>query len=567
MTPPTNAAMTPTDGENSLYGSTSPQQQQEDYHTNAIPDNDDEDRQPLQPPLEEARPTFATPVQGVDVLTSGGTISRFRSSMIGDLDTRKSLFFTSAVSSSTMSLGSLSDSVRLEDEEDFKLDEPFQQHETIHEVDEDILQIEEGENETTVAVETTPLWKPPVIEALPPEATTTPPSPPPRKHHKHIKKSALHQFLLQIPAMAIVALFHIMMGIPFGVSYFPIDWHNDEFPVPGGKEAVGIRMFLYACMVAQIVLTFTSHFPNAVGLQMVENVPFCHALCQVVMRRQGRGAAALSTVLMLFGISSTIVGLLFFILGRAQLGRIIHFFPTHVLVGCIGGIGVFLMRTAVEVSMDHTLTTERAVWQSKWHLLWIIFALEIILRLLQKISLDATTGEAKYPLLSPVYFCSITPMFYLALYLTGTSMEQATQAGYFFPSLITTDSAETLGDQGGGFFSNLFVLWTAIDVRTFSWGALYDSIPTMVALAMFSLIHVPINIPAFAISSNADFDINNELVVHGYSNLFMGIAGGGGLQNYMAYTLYALGIVCQVRRAWKVGGVRCSISDGRIVCH
>jgi SulP family sulfate permease len=55
-----------------------------------------------------------------------------------------------------------------------------------------------------------------------------------------------------------------------------------------------------------------------------------------------------------------------------------------------------------------------------------------------------------------------------------------------------------------------------------------------VALTLFSLIHVPINIPAFAISTNTEADMNKELVAHGYSNLLAGVFGG--LQNYMAYT-------------------------------
>lgn len=47
-----------------------------------------------------------------------------------------------------------------------------------------------------------------------------------------------------------------------------------------------------------------------------------------------------------------------------------------------------------------------------------------------------------------------------------------------------------------------------------------------------SKIHVPINIPAFAVSSNVDVEINAELVAHGYSNGIVGLFGG--LQNYMA---------------------------------
>ena len=56
----------------------------------------------------------------------------------------------------------------------------------------------------------------------------------------------------------------------------------------------------------------------------------------------------------------------------------------------------------------------------------------------------------------------------------------------------------------------------------------------MLALVLFSLIHVPINIPAFSLSTKVDVDMNQELIAHGLSNMLSG--AGGGLQNYMAYT-------------------------------
>lgn len=36
--------------------------------------------------------------------------------------------------------------------------------------------------------------------------------------------------------------------------------------------------------------------------------------------------------------------------GLLELGSIIGFFPRHILVGCIGGVGVFLIQTGLSVS-------------------------------------------------------------------------------------------------------------------------------------------------------------------------------------------------------------------------
>lgn len=175
----------------------------------------------------------------------------------------------------------------------------------------------------------------------------------------HHKWSLLQGAASQIPSIALVTLFHLMVGIPFGVSYFPVSWRSSNpsvavsdsndtlpedrdgfvlegtFPLPG-KEALGIRMFLFSTIIGQLVMTFASNFRNCIALQMVENVAFCQSLTYIVVEVQGYGKEALSTLFFLFGLASVIVGFVFYLLGRFSLGRILYFFPTHVLVGCIG---------------------------------------------------------------------------------------------------------------------------------------------------------------------------------------------------------------------------------------
>jgi hypothetical protein len=83
----------------------------------------------------------------------------------------------------------------------------------------------------------------------------------------------------QIPAIALIGMFHLMIGIAFGVSYFPISWspgaseegdgNGGPFPLPG-KESFGIRMFLFSTMIGQIVFSTLSDFPNRM---------YCYTFC------------------------------------------------------------------------------------------------------------------------------------------------------------------------------------------------------------------------------------------------------------------------------------------------
>ena len=87
-------------------------------------------------------------------------------------------------------------------------------------------------------------------------------------------------------------------------------------------------MFLFSTLVAQFVFTFKSKFTNGIGLQMVENVPFCLELARIVIDEVGPGndigtASASSTLFFLFALSSVIVGIVFYLLGVMEWGRIV----------------------------------------------------------------------------------------------------------------------------------------------------------------------------------------------------------------------------------------------------
>jgi len=286
---------------------------------------------------------------------------------------------------------------------------------------------------------------------------------------------------------------------------------------------------------------------------MVENVPFCHALANICISEQGFGIETLSTIFFLFGLASFLVGAVFFILGYFEFGQIVYFFPNHVLVGCIGGIGesifparifdtrfrcltisigFFVMKTGLEVTMntDFPLTLqglEKLV--ENMNLIGVVLFFEITLRVLTR--LTKKNGKPKYPLLSPLYYCAITPLFYLGLKLIGLSTEEAHSEGYFFPSLIDSTEVSTGSRCSDGFICSVFDhhlydIFTIVDFNTINWTAVAKAIPTLVSLISFSLIHVPINIPAFSISSGVDADMNVELKAHGYSNALAGLFGG-----------------------------------------
>ena len=350
------------------------------------------------------------------------------------------------------------------------------------------------------------------------------------KEDERIVMKVIHDCLSQLPAIIVVSTLIFMMGIPFGAAFFPT-----ELALPN-KEIIGLRMFLFATFISQLVFTYQSKFTNCIGLQMIENVPFYIALARILLLAEHdvededekkSEQVIISTLFFLFGLSSIIVGCIFYLLGKFEMGRILYFFPKHVLVGCIGGIGLFIIITSVEVATSTTLAfTVHGMYDTlilHFALLVPVLVFEVMLRLLMH--LTTKNGIPKFPLLGPIYYCFITPIFYIALHYFGISLKDAEEGGYFFPPFISSGSV---------YNKELFDIFTSINPALISWKSVIKCIPTVLGLAAFSLIHVPINIPAFAISTNVEPDMNAELIAHGASNALSGIFGG--LQNYLAYS-------------------------------
>lgn len=83
-------------------------------------------------------------------------------------------------------------------------------------------------------------------------------------------------------------------------------------------------------------------------------------------------------------------GVSFFLLGFFRLGSLLGFFPRHILVGCIGGVGVFLIITGLNVLTrlrddDFSLSLDTLLFFLRGHnlALWVpAFALAVLLRVI-----------------------------------------------------------------------------------------------------------------------------------------------------------------------------------------
>ena len=148
--------------------------------------------------------------------------------------------------------------------------------------------------------------------------------------------------LRRAPAVLIAALIGVLDNAPYGYLLFPPELAHLA-------PTIGVAMVLTSAAVSQLAFAFSSRFDCALGCTIVENVPFFRAMADGVIAREP-GERAAPTVLALFALSTAATAAACAACARYRLGRFAAYIPRHVLLGCIGGMGAFILFAGIGVA-------------------------------------------------------------------------------------------------------------------------------------------------------------------------------------------------------------------------
>jgi SulP family sulfate permease len=313
-------------------------------------------------------------------------------------------------------------------------------------------------------------------------------------------------------------LLNLLDALSYGYILFPLG-----APIFSNTGPDGISIFFVSCIVSQLCYSLgLSVFKGGVGSEMIEVVPFFHKMAYSIMdQMEGKPPEAIiATTIVSYCLSSILTGLIFLALGAFKLGNLVSFFPRHILIGCIGGVGFFLVVTGIEVSarlegnLNYDLPTLQKLFSSDtWYLWTLPIALAITIMVLRRLS--------KSPFVLPAFFITVFAVFYLIVKgILHKDLEPVRNAGWIFE----------MPEAGVKFYR----FYSYFKFGSIDGAALASTIPTMFALSFFGIIHVPINVPALGAAVREDnLDVNRELIAHGISNTLSGCLGS--IQNYLVY--------------------------------
>ncbi|KAE9975946.1 hypothetical protein BLS_002331 [Venturia inaequalis] len=305
-----------------------------------------------------------------------------------------------------------------------------------------------------------------------------------------------------LTAVFLGLLLNVLDALSYGMILFPL---SEETFDKTGPDAGGSR------------------FKGGVGSEMIEVVPFFHKMAYIILDHVGRDGdpeVIMATVITSYALSSVLTGFIFLALSYWKLGDLVSFFPRSILLGCIGGVGVFLFLTGLEVSAGLDLT---AGWTSKV-LYGLVSGLTLplwIIPLSLAILLMVIRHYLAHPSVMPAFFIAVVGIFFIVIAaIPKLHLQDLREHGWIFDA-----------PAAGVPFWNFY---TYYNFGIVNWTALSKTIPTMFALSFFGIIHVPINVPALGIAvQEDDVNINRELLGHGISNVLSGLVGS--IQNYLVF--------------------------------
>ena len=230
-------------------------------------------------------------------------------------------------------------------------------------------------------------------------------------------------------------------------------------------------------------------------------------------------SAILATVLTILLVTSLLTGLFFWVLGFFKLGGLARYIPYPVVGGFLAGTGWLLVRASFGVMADLSLTFSNIpllLQPDRW-ILWLpgsIIAIVLVVGL----------RRSNHVFVLPGVVIGAILLFYLVLFITGTSIDTAINRGLLL-----------------GEFSNK-ITWQPLHLGNLalaSWDAILAQAGSIISIFIVSILSLLLNTTGLELATEQDIDINHELRAAGVANILSGI--GGGMIGFQTLSLSALG--------------------------
>ena len=270
----------------------------------------------------------------------------------------------------------------------------------------------------------------------------------------------------------------------------------------------GIGILLVGTVIFAVLSALTATYPLIFSAP--QDIPIAILALMAATVAGGMGGEMTGEQLYRFifvaiGLTSILVGLFFYILGRFRLGKLVRYIPFPVVGGFLAGTGWLIVKFsfAMMTDLDLSLANMVILFEKNIFNQWFpgfVFAVVLLL---------ATRRFSHYLLTPGILFGSIA-LFYMVMFARGFSYTALEANGHLlgpFPD--------------GGLFPGMPFEY----VSRFRWDLFIVHLPAIGTMMILNAVAVLFNYSGLELIVKEDFDLNKELRLTGYNNMVAGLAG------------------------------------------
>ena len=240
------------------------------------------------------------------------------------------------------------------------------------------------------------------------------------------------------------------------------------------------------------------------------------------------------------GLTSILVGVFFWVLGRFKLGKLVRFIPFPVVGGFMAGTGWLIVKFSFTMmtDMDLTLSNAFTFLNSEVLIQWVpglVFAVVLLV----------ASRRISHYLLTPGILVGSILLFYGITSSQGFSFSDLESAGYLlgpFPE--------------GGLFPGTPLPY----ISEFRWDLFLIHLPAIATMMVLNAISILFNYSGLELIVKEDFDLDKELRLTGYGNILAGLAGTPPGYITLSETSMAYNIGARTRLSNIIVAILCGVT-------
>lgn len=293
-----------------------------------------------------------------------------------------------------------------------------------------------------------------------------------------------------------------LVTLTYSVSYAALIFKGDL----SHRLDVGIGMALMSAVVVALVVALRSSFVFTIAGPDSNASAILALMAGAIAMKASNATEALSSVLMSLALSSVVVGICLYTIGRLKLGHLVRYIPYPVLGGFLAGTGWLIAKGAFSVMTGQSLSLKQLdiLYQPQWIMLWAPgMLLALVMMWVMK--------HWKHYLVFPSLILGAVIVSHLVLFGMGISLEQAVEMGWLYRAFEQQPSAN---------------VWGALVWEEVNWRLILAQSGNLLAMTGVVIITILLNATGIELSSQQDADLNRELSAAGMANLASGLLGG-----------------------------------------